>query len=185
MTSPVLRRFIDRLSGLADATPGPELLALGAGSMLESVLAFDHVLDPANCEPAEDCYRQHILHVDPAGRFSVVALVWLPGHQTPIHDHVAWCVAGVLSGREHEHRYDRLTAPGERGLLRTRATVVNEVGEVSVLTSGPDIHQVTCASEDKTISIHVYGADITSRGTSIQLTYDPGLVQPAMALPQI
>lgn len=185
MPSPVMRRFIDRLTGLADTTPGPELLALGAGLMLESVLEFDHVLDPAQCEPAEDHYRQHLLHVDPARRFSVVALVWLPGHETPIHDHVAWCVAGVLTGREREHRYDRLSAPGEQGLLRTGATVFNDVGEVSVLTSGPDIHQVTCASADKTISIHVYGADITNRGTSIQLTYDPGLVQPAMALPQV
>ena len=171
MTTPVMRRFIDRLTVLAEATPRPPQLALGAGTMLESVLAFDNVLDPAECEPAEDHYRQHILHIDPRGRFSVVALVWLPGHETPIHDHVAWCVAGVLKGREREHRYERLGAG-----LRTGATVLNEVGEVSVLTSGPDIHQVTCASGDKTISIHVYGADITSKGTSIQLTYDAGLV---------
>ena len=185
MTTHVMRRFIDRLSGLAQTTPGPELLALGAGVMVEDMLGFDHVLDAAQCEPAEDHYRQHILHVDPHGRFSVVALVWLPGHETPIHDHVAWCVAGVLTGREREHRYERLTVPGEAGLLRAGATVFNDVGEVSVLTAGPDIHQVTCASEDKTISIHVYGADITSRGTSIQLTYDQRLVQPAMALPQV
>jgi predicted metal-dependent enzyme (double-stranded beta helix superfamily) len=165
MTSAEMHRFIDRLTVLAEQTPQPQQLALGAGTMLESVLGFDHVLDPARCEPAEDRYRQHILHVDPHGRFSVVALVWLPGHETPIHDHVAWCVAGVLRGREREHRYER-----------QGATVFNEVGEVSVLTSGPDIHQVTCASGEKTISIHVYGADITSKGTSIQLTYDAGLV---------
>ncbi|HJP78470.1 MAG TPA: cysteine dioxygenase family protein [Pseudonocardiaceae bacterium] len=180
MSSPVMRRFVDRLSDLADSTPDPALLATGAGVMLESVLAFDNVLDSCQCEPADDRYRQHILHVDPRGRFSVVALVWLPGHETPIHDHVAWCVAGVLKGREREHRYDRL---GDR--LRAGATVVNHVGEVSVLTSGPDIHQVTCASADKTISIHVYGADITSRGTSIQLTYDPRLVTPALTAPSV
>ena len=171
MTSAVMHRFIDRLTVLAEQTPQPQQLALGAGTMLESVLGFDHVLDPAQCEPAEDRYRQHILHIDPRGRFSVVALVWLPGHETPIHDHVAWCVAGVLRGREQEHRYERQGAG-----LRAAATVLNEVGEVSVLTSGPDIHQVTCASGDKTISIHVYGADITAKGTSIQLTYDPKLV---------
>jgi predicted metal-dependent enzyme (double-stranded beta helix superfamily) len=171
MTSAVMHQFIDRLTVLAEQTPQPQQLALGAGTMLESVLGFDHVLDPARCEPAEDRYRQHILHVDPHGRFSVVALVWLPGHETPIHDHVAWCVAGVLRGREREHRYERQGAG-----LRAGETVFNEVGEVSVLTSGPDIHQVTCASGEKTISIHVYGADITSKGTSIQLTYDAGLV---------
>ncbi len=180
MPGPVMGRFVDRLTVLAEQTTRPRQLALAAGTMLESLLGFDNVLDPAQCEPAEDHYRQHILHIDPYGRFSVVALVWLPGHETPIHDHIAWCVAGVLKGREREHRYERLGAG-----LRAGETVLNEVGEVSVLTSGPDIHQVTCASGDKTVSIHVYGADITDRGTSIQLTYDPKLVAPAMALPSV
>ena len=182
MPSPVMRRFVDRLTVLADYLTAPDQLAVAAGTNLEGLLGMDNVLSASEREPAADHYRQHVLHVDPHGRFSVVALVWLPGHETPIHDHVAWCVAGVLTGREREHRYERLTAPGERGLLRAGETVLNDVGEVSVLAEGPDIHQVTCASDDKTISIHVYGADITSRGTSIQLTYDPKLVRPGVAL---
>ncbi|HEX3784352.1 MAG TPA: cysteine dioxygenase family protein [Pseudonocardiaceae bacterium] len=176
MPSLVMRRFIDRLTVLSELTSAPHQLAIGAGTMLESVLGFEHVLDASEAEPDPDHYRQHILHIDPAGRFSVVALVWLPGHETPIHDHVAWCVAGVLTGREREHRYERLAAPCGPTTLRTGPTVLNETGEVSVLTAGPDIHQVTCASGGKTISIHVYGADITRKGTSIQLTYDPQLV---------
>jgi predicted metal-dependent enzyme (double-stranded beta helix superfamily) len=175
-----MRRFIDRLTVLADYLTAPDQLAVAAGNNLEGLLGMDNVLSASEREPAADRYRQHVLHVDPHGRFSVVALVWLPGHDTPIHDHVAWCVAGVLTGRERELRYERLTAPGERGLLRAGDTVLNEVGEVSVLAQGPDIHQVTCASGDKTVSIHVYGADITSRGTSIQLTYDPTLVLPSV-----
>ncbi|HEY4457071.1 MAG TPA: cysteine dioxygenase family protein [Pseudonocardiaceae bacterium] len=171
MPSPVLRRFIDRLTLLADDITAPDQLAVAAGTNLEHLLGMDNVLDACEREPAADRYRQHVLHIDPHGRFSVVALVWLPGHETPIHDHVAWCVAGVLAGREREHRYERLGCG-----LRSGETVLNDVGEVSVLAEGPDIHQVTCASGDKTISIHVYGADITSRGTSIQLTYDPKLV---------
>ena len=171
MPSPVMRRFIDRLTVLADDITAPEALAMATGTHLEGLLGMDNVLEASEREPAADRYRQHVLHIDPHGRFSVVALVWLPGHETPIHDHVAWCVAGVLTGREREHRYQRLGSG-----LRCGGTVFNEVGEVSVLAEGPDIHQVTCASGDKTISIHVYGADITSRGTSIQLTYAPELV---------
>jgi len=172
-----MRRFVDRLTALSDESATPAQIAVGAGTMLESVLGLEHVLEACEAEPDPDRYRQHILHIDPAGRFSVVALVWLPGHETPIHDHVAWCVAGVLTGREREHRYQRLAVPCGSTTLRTGATVLNETGEVSVLTSGPDIHQVTCASGGRTISIHVYGADITRKGTSIQLTYDPKLVQ--------
>lgn len=171
MSSLVMRRFTARLTALSERTAGTEKFALGAGEMLTEVLGFEHVLEAAEREPDPDRYRQHVLYVDPAGRFSVVALVWLPGHGTPIHDHVAWCVAGVLTGREREHRYALNEAA-----LRPTGTLVNGVGEVSVLTSGPDIHRVTCDSAERTISIHVYGADITKRGTSINLTYAPDLV---------
>src|SRR6201995_5568893 len=47
-------------------------------------------------------YQSHLLYADPGGTFSVSAMVWLPGQQTPVHDHVAWCVTAVLQGREHE-----------------------------------------------------------------------------------
>ena len=95
MTSLAIRRFADRLDTLYGKTTDAAGLALGTGDMLRSVLALDHVLEPAEREPDPNRYRQHILHIDPAGRFSIVALVWLPGQGTPIHDHLAWCVAGV------------------------------------------------------------------------------------------
>jgi YD repeat-containing protein len=136
MSSLVMRRFTARLTALSERTAGTEKFALGAGKMLTEVLGFEHVLEAAEREPDPDRYRQHVLYVDPAGWFSVVTLVWLPGH----------------------------------------GTLVNGVGEVSVLTAGPDIHRVTCDSAERTISIHVYGADITKRGTSINLTYAPDLV---------
>jgi predicted metal-dependent enzyme (double-stranded beta helix superfamily) len=33
-------------------------------------------------------YCSHVLHIEPDGTFSIVALVWRPGQVTPIHDHV-------------------------------------------------------------------------------------------------
>jgi 3-mercaptopropionate dioxygenase len=47
-------------------------------------------------------YRCHLLHVEQDGSFSVVAMVWRPGQATPVHDHVTWCVFGVLQGAERE-----------------------------------------------------------------------------------
>lgn len=172
MPSLVMRRFAYRLDALSARTPDPERLAVGVGDMLAHVLEFDHVLERSEMTPDPNRYRQHVLHVDPDGRFSVLALVWLPGQLTPIHDHVAWCVAGILKGRELEHRFTGLPD----GRLRQGERIHNEIGEVSVLTAGPDIHKVACASDDVTVSIHVYGADITRRGTSINLTYDPARV---------
>ena len=52
-----------------------------------------------------DGYRSHVLHAEPDGAFSIVALVWRPGQVTRIHDHVTWCVFGVIQGTEHEELF--------------------------------------------------------------------------------
>ena len=51
-------------------------------------------------------YRSHRLHVEPDGSFSMVAIIWQPGALTRIHDHVTWCVFGVIQGIEHEELFD-------------------------------------------------------------------------------
>lgn len=113
-------------------------------------------------------YRQELLHVDPAGRFSIVALIWLPGHRTPVHDHRCWCCFGVWRGREVETLWMR-DATGR--LVAEKSTVCYR-GEVEFLHPPGDIHQVSNDDMTPTVSIHVYGTDITKAGTSIQRCYD-------------
>ena len=83
---------------------------------LAELLAEDGWLAPEHREPDADRYRQHLLHVSPDRRVSIVALVWLPGQSTPIHDHVSWCVVGVYEGRERETRYRAVESGGRRHL---------------------------------------------------------------------
>lgn len=112
-------------------------------------------------------YRQHVLHVADDGAFSLVALVWLPGQATPVHDHVCWCVVGVHQGEEEEIRY---AVEGER--LAVTGQLVNPLGEVSVALPPGDIHLVRNAGTDLAVSLHVYGADLRHTGTSIRRRYD-------------
>lgn len=87
-----IRTVVDR--GLA-----PDLTAYLVGERLAPHLGTPDLLTPEQREGDPDRYRQHVLHAEPDGSFSVVALVWLPGQETAIHDHVSWCVAGVHEGR--------------------------------------------------------------------------------------
>ncbi len=84
------------------------------GTRLGALLAYDGWLAPEHRVPSQESYRQHLLHVSPCRRLSIVALVWLPGQRTPIHDHVSWCVVGVYEGRERETRYRAIEVDGER-----------------------------------------------------------------------
>ncbi|MEE1755808.1 cysteine dioxygenase family protein [Streptomyces sp. SP18CS02] len=148
--------------------PGPTA-RLVAKNLAPHLCAPDLLTD-AQCEGDPDHYRQHVLHAESDGSFSVVALVWLPGQVTPIHDHVSWCVTGVHQGEEHERRY-RLVPYGGSARLVATEDVVNPVGAVSAFAPPGDIHLVRNGGTGTALSLHVYGADISRLGTSIRRVY--------------
>jgi len=111
-----------------------------------------------------DTYVGHTLYVEPDSSFSVIALVWRPGQMTRIHDHVTWCVFGVVQGVEHEDLYDAdLNLVGQND---------NHVGEISGFAPPGDIHRVHNTGDTTAISIHVYGTDVTRIGSSARRYYD-------------
>ena len=122
------------------------------------------VLTPEQRLGSPDSYVGHTLHVEPDGSFSIVALVWRPGQITRIHDHVTWCVFGVIQGVEHEELFDAdLNLIGEAD---------NHVGDVSGFAPPGDIHRVHNTADTTAISIHVYGTDVTRIGSSVRRYYD-------------
>lgn len=163
--SPAFSAFV------ADAEPlidDPYAIAERLGDLL----AEDGWLAAVDRRPGTDTYRQHLLYVSPTRRLSVVALVWKPGQRTPIHDHVAWCIVGVYRGAEREVRYRLVDHGGER-CLEPVGSVEAFPGHVEALVPpAEDIHLVEAGGDELTISIHVYGADIEARGTSIDRRFD-------------
>jgi 3-mercaptopropionate dioxygenase len=113
-------------------------------------------------------YQSHLLYVEPDGSFSISAMVWMPGQQTMIHDHVAWCVTGVLQGYEYEEVF---ALPDGGRALRLAARNVNPAGAVSGFAPPGDIHRVRNTGDTVAISMHVYGADISRLGNSIRREY--------------
>jgi 3-mercaptopropionate dioxygenase len=137
--------------------PGPELLTA----------------EQAYGDPLKYCC--HLLHAEPAGAFSVVALVWRPGQATPIHDHVTWCVAGVIQGAEHEQRY----LLRDDGWLEEAGTWFSGAGDVVGLAPPGDIHKVRNDGTQTAISLHIYGTDISRLGSSVRRIYDLPVVAQA------
>jgi len=111
-----------------------------------------------------DGYISHTLHVEPDGAFSIIALVWRPGQVTRIHDHLTWCVFGVIQGVEHEDLFD--------ADLNVLGSSDNHVGDVSGFAPPGDIHRVHNTAEETAISIHVYGTDVARSGSSVRRYYD-------------
>ena len=136
---------------LRQRLPGPQILTPG-----------ERTGDPA-------CYQSHLLHAETEGSFSIVAMVWRPGQVTPIHDHVTWCVSGVLQGTEYEEIF--ALRPGGMALTEV-ARNASGTGDVSGFAPPGDIHRVRNHGHDTAISMHVYGADISRLGSSVRRIYD-------------
>jgi predicted metal-dependent enzyme (double-stranded beta helix superfamily) len=134
----------------------------------------DNLPEPAAVLPAPlrrgdpACYQSHLLYTEPDGSFSISAMVWLPGQETVIHDHVAWCVTGVMQGHEHEEIF-ALTDNGRA--LQVVARRMNPAGAVNGFAPPGDIHRVRNTGDGVAISMHVYGADISRLGNSIRREY--------------
>ena len=116
-----------------------------------------------------DTHQSHLLHAEADGSFSVVGLVWRPGQMTQIHDHVTWCVFGVLQGIEYEEVFaldeggDHLIEAGDNS---------NGTGEVSGFAPPGDIHRVRNVGDGTAISVHIYGTDVSRIGSSVRRYYD-------------
>src|SRR4051812_35560468 len=111
-----------------------------------------------------DGYRGHTLYVEPDGSFSIVGLVWRSGQVTRIHDHLTWCVFGVIQGIEHEDLFD--------AELNVIGRSDNHAGDVSGFAPPGDIHRVHNTARTTAISVHIYGTDVTRTGSSVRRFYD-------------
>jgi predicted metal-dependent enzyme (double-stranded beta helix superfamily) len=155
---------------VAEALPAQQT-ADRVAALLQPALREPGLLEEHQCVGDEECYTQHILHVEPDGAFSIVALVWLPGQATAVHDHVSWCTVGVYQGQETETRYRLESGPGEPHLVEA-GMGINQQGSVTGIAPPGDIHRVSNSGTSTAISLHVYGADIGKLGSSIRRTYD-------------
>ncbi|HEY4453445.1 MAG TPA: cysteine dioxygenase family protein [Pseudonocardiaceae bacterium] len=122
------------------------------------------ILTPDQRLGLPDRVAGHLLHVEPDGAFSILGLVWRPGQTTRIHDHITWCVVGVLSGVEHEELFDDALDP-----IGTRD---NQPGEVSGFAPPGDIHRIRNVGDEIAISLHIYGTDISRVGSSARRYYN-------------
>jgi len=174
VTAP-LGAFVDGVREAVGRGLPPDVTAYLVGERLAPYLGTPDLLAPAQREGDPDGYRQHVLHAEPDGSFSVVALVWLPGQRTAVHDHVSWCVTGVHEGEEHERRY-RLVPDGPASRLVAVEDVINPRGAVCGFAPPGDIHRVWNACGTKAISLHVYGADIVRLGSSVRRVYEAPVV---------
>jgi predicted metal-dependent enzyme (double-stranded beta helix superfamily) len=151
----------------------PHARAAAAKSALRGYLCDKDLLTSAQREGDTHNYRRHLLYADPNRQFSILAIVWLPGQQTPIHGHTAWGTVGVYAG----HPYCDVFAPhGQQRLaVRQQLLLKNQLkpGDLSCVQPGTDdAHRLGNDSHSNCITIHIYGRDLLAHPRSINICID-------------
>jgi predicted metal-dependent enzyme (double-stranded beta helix superfamily) len=165
-----LSEFLLAFGRLLDTQPDEGGIARDGGALLRRLVSRDGWLPEAFALPDPVHYRQYLLHLDPAERFSVVSFVWGPGQSPPVHDHTVWGLVGVLRGAEYAQGYTLHDGASPQPQGAEQRLEAGEVEAVSP-TLG-DVHRVRNAFDDRvSVSIHVYGANI---GAIARHTYPPG-----------
>lgn len=114
---------------------------------------------------AHQDFTLYRLHRGTADRFNIMVAIWPPGGGTGVHDHAGnWVVEGVYRNSLHTIRYRREDDGSQSGYARLRKTMTLDMqaGEVAHVQY-PDeaIHDFINRSDQPTVSVHIYGGDIT------------------------
>ena len=140
------------IAALARAACGPDLLTL------------------AQRKPSANCYARHVIYSDPAGRFTILSLVWMSAQFSPPHAHQTWCAFAVCDNTltETEYAFDHVTMKAMP--LRT---VERRAGYCSFGQAGLDqIHRLGNAGVLPAISLHIYGVESGCVGTHVNRKVD-------------
>ncbi len=157
--TPRLHHFVTQLDALLKSTTDEAAILASGKPLLAELVANDDWLPEEYAQPNPERYQQFLLYADPDDRFSVVSFVWGPGQATPIHDHTVWGMIGMLRGAELCQHFAK-TAQGQWQPSGEKSRL--DPGHVEAVspTIG-DVHRVWNALSDQaSISIHVYGANI-------------------------
>ncbi|MBI5706733.1 MAG: cysteine dioxygenase family protein [Armatimonadetes bacterium] len=133
--------------------------------VLEHIVATgESFLDPHFLEPVPGRYARRLVHKDPDGAYTVLAMVWGEGQGTPLHDHAGkWCCEIVYQGRIKVVQYD-LTTDIEAPVLTfdQQGTIYAGVGEAGALIPPFEYHSIENATENgAAVTIHVYAGELT------------------------
>jgi predicted metal-dependent enzyme (double-stranded beta helix superfamily) len=159
------------MAEIGDACDGPAA-AMGerVAHALRVAAAMPGFLTADLRAPKAGCYARHTIASDPAGRFTLLSIVWGPGQFSPPHAHDAWCAYAVLENTLTETLYE---FDAERNKAIAVNTAQREPGYACFAPAGLEqIHRLGNATGVGAISLHAYGVEGSRVGTHVNRLMD-------------
>jgi predicted metal-dependent enzyme (double-stranded beta helix superfamily) len=137
---------------------------------LRVAAAMPDLLTPELRAPRNGCYARHTIAADPAGRFTLLSIVWGPGQFSPPHAHDTWCAYAVAENILTETLYE---FDPRSGKAVAAGTTEREPGYACFAPAGLEqIHRLGNATGVGAISLHAYGVEGSRVGTHVNRLMD-------------
>jgi 3-mercaptopropionate dioxygenase len=160
-----LDEFIHDMTDLVSTQPDQATLFDRGSRLIERLVRNPESVPEPYRRPSVGGRRpgggSYVLHRGPG--LSITSVVWGPGSHAGPHDHQTWGMIGVMGNAIQETRFRRMDERDRDGYatLEKDRTVLVKPGEVSLLIPDVDeIHQLDNFSDQPTVEVHVYGADL-------------------------
>lgn len=159
------------MAELGEACDGPgDAMGKRIAGALRAAAANPDFLTPDLRAARAGCYARHVVASDPAGRFTLLSIVWTPGQFSPPHAHDTWCAYAVVENSLTETLFDF-------DVVRNKAVAsgvsLREPGYACFAPAGLEqIHRLGNAGDVPAISLHAYGVDSARVGTHVNRLMD-------------
>jgi predicted metal-dependent enzyme (double-stranded beta helix superfamily) len=159
------------MAEIGEACDGPmDAMSDRVAQTLRAAASFPNLLSAPLRAPRVGCYARHTIASDPAGRFTLLSIVWNPGQFSPPHAHDAWCAYAVVENALTETLFDFEAA---RGKAVSRGVSLRAPGYACFAPAGLEqIHRLGNAGAAPAISIHAYGVEAARVGTHVNRLVD-------------
>ena len=159
------------MAEIGDACDGPaEAMGERIAHALGVAAAMPDLLTAELRAPCAGCYARHTIASDPAGRFTLLSIVWDAGQFSPPHAHDTWCAYAVVENPLTETLYEFHATSGK---ALAGDTVLREPGYACFAPAGLEqIHRLGNASGVGAISLHAYGVEGSRVGTHVNRLMD-------------
>jgi len=146
--------IVERIARAVASDRAASLATVLAGLGTDGAFEDDRLFAPP--DPLQ--YSRYPLWRDPAGRFAVISMTWLPGQGTSVHDHAGrWGAELVVSGAMRETAYAIGIRGGDGRLqLDAAAPAMARPRDVGIIVPSVDIHAFHNAGACVARTVHVY-----------------------------
>ena len=163
-----LEQFIDDSEAIAARYSESADCVLAVAPLMHRLLCGGKpFLKPQHFMADPDHYARNAVYIADGNGLSLYTLVWNPGQWTPIHDHGAWGVVGIVRGVLEERNFIRMDHENHMdvGISLARSGPIL-LGETTVTTFVPNpdhIHRTGVPEgREQAVSLHLYGRNMNS-----------------------